>query len=140
MKFSISLWYFWSWLLLSHWNQNCCIFWREKKWEFKKVPKSNFQSQLIWFLLKNVSLGERFLFFSFFENSDKIVPNFCQLSIRDNPIKTSAFLGAEGSKICQQSSKKTANRREDSGQKLWKFADVLNGWSLSSIQKLQQFI
>ena len=52
--------------------------------------------------------------------------------IGDHPFKTRHFWG-EGSKI-----NKIYQRERSSGQKLWKFADVLNGWSLGTFHSQSQ--
>ena len=61
---------------------------------------------------------------------------YFQSCLRDHPFKTSAFLRVGGVKICQicwQIVVKNCWREGGWGQKSWKFADVLNGWSLISL-------
>ena len=69
-----------------------------------------------------------------FTNNNYHVENVIPVSniqFRDHPfLRRWHFLGGKGSKICQRIVVKKLPTEGGRGQKSWKFADVLNGWSL----------
>ena len=65
------------------------------------------------------------------------IGNEMECFVRDHPFKTSAF--GEGSKICRRIVVKNCRRLKGVGVKnREKFADVLNGWSLT--EKTKRFL